>query len=97
MFFKKKEKELKEAPLYYWEEKSYMLAIPKNEDEDILRDSLDRISAIEGVEVKDNYYNVEENVFYVKLTYEKEEYEIGYYHGGVSIPEYYLYKNFLFQ
>jgi len=97
MFFKKKQSKLTEAPLYYWEEKSYMLAIPKNEDEDILRDSLDRISAIEGVEVKDNYYNVEENVFYVKLTYEKEEYEIGYYHGGVSIPEYYLNKNFLFR
>lgn len=29
MFFKHKQKELTEAPLGYWEEKSYMLAIPK--------------------------------------------------------------------
>ena len=96
MFFKHKQKELTEAPLGYWEEKSYMLAIPKNEADDLLRDSIERISAIKNVEVIENHYSVEENTFYVKINYEKEEYEVGFYLGDVSIPEYYLYKNFLF-
>lgn len=97
MFFKKKQTKLTEAPLYYWEEKSYMLAIPANENENILRESLDRISSIEGVEIKENHYKVEENVFYVTLTYDAKRYEIGFFDGGVTIPEYYLEKSFLFK
>ena len=42
MFFKKKEKSevLQEAPLGYWEEKSYMLAVPKDESKDCWRGCL---------------------------------------------------------
>lgn len=96
MFFKKKEPKYTEAPLGYWEEKSYMLAIPANEEEDILKDSIDRIASIEGVEVKDNHYSIDENVIYVNLTYNKEDYEVGMYYGNITVPEFYLNKNFLF-
>jgi len=58
------------------EEKSYMLAIPKNEADDLLRDSIERISAIKNVEVIENHYSVEENTFYVKINYEKGWYAV---------------------
>lgn len=96
MFFKRKEPKYTEAPLGYWEEKSYMLVIPANEEEDILKDSIDHIASIKGVEVKDNHYSVDENVIYVNLTYNNEEYEVGMYYGNISVPEFYLNKNFLF-
>ena len=53
MNFKKK---LKEAPLYYWEEKSYMMVIPKNEEEDILSNAMDRLSSMKDVELLETNY-----------------------------------------
>ncbi len=92
-----KKQKLVEAPLGYWEEKSYMLAIPETEENDeILKKSLERIASIKGVKIKENHYNREKNLFYATIIYEKEEYEIGFYVGDVSIPDYYLNKNFLF-
>lgn len=96
MFFKKKQPQLEETPLGYWEEKSYMLVIPEKEDEDILRNSIDRISSMDEVEVIENNYNIEENTFYLKLKYLDEEYKVGFFYGNISIPEYYLNKNYLF-
>lgn len=95
MFFKKKPKVV-EAPLGYWEEKSYMMAIMKDVDDDFLKKALDRIETIKGVKVKDNHYDVSKNVVYVTLSYQKDDYEVGFYIGGASIPEYYLNHNFLF-
>ncbi|MCI9279593.1 MAG: DUF4026 domain-containing protein [Bacilli bacterium] len=93
-----KKQKLVEAPLGYWEEKSYMLAIPKKEENDeILKKSLERIASIKGVKIKGNHYDREKNLFYVTIIYEKEEYEIGFYVGDVSIPDYYLNKNYLFK
>lgn len=91
-----KKKELMEAPLGYWEEKSYMLVIPKNEEDDILKSGLDRVSSIKGLKIKDSHYDVASNLITLKLEYEKEDYEVGFYIGGVSVPEYYLNKNFFF-
>lgn len=96
MLFKKNPPKLTESPLNYWEEESYMLVLLPNEDEDIIRESLERISSINEVKVIENNYSVKENVFYLKIEYEKEEYEVGFYFSGFSIPEYYLNQNLTF-
>ena len=36
-------KKIVEQPLYYWEEKSYMLFIPKNENCDFFTKAIERI------------------------------------------------------
>lgn len=95
MFFKRKPK-LEEKPLYYWEEKSYMLVIPKEENEDILKNALERLEAMKDIKLLENHYDIEKNTFNIKLTYDNEEYEVGMYMGGISVPEYYVYRNILF-
>lgn len=78
---------LKEAPLNYWEEKSYMLAIPKDESRDILEGIGERIAAIKGVEIKELYLPDEEAPGKLILIYEGEEYEIGFFDEEFHLPE----------
>lgn len=85
---------LVEAPLNYWEEASYMMAIPANEEKDLLENTVERVSAIEGVEVKDHHFD-ERNILFLRLGYGNEEFEVGAFAGGVSVPEFYL-NNFWF-
>lgn len=85
-----KKKKLQEQPLYYWEEKSFMMAIPKNEDTDILRTALNEISSSKEIVLKENKYDVEKNFVSLKVEYEDTTYEVGIYVGGVSVPEYYV-------
>ncbi len=87
-------KKVKESPLNYWEKSSYLLAIPKKEEEDLLKDSLERVAMIPEVEIKEKQLHAEKSLVTLRLVYEKEEYEVGFYPGGVSVPEYYLNKNF---
>lgn len=89
-------KKIKEQPLNYWEEKSYMLVIPENADTDFLNNSFEAISNIENVEIKEKDFQAEKGIISLKLMYENEEYEVGFYPGGVSVPEYYLSKSFFF-
>jgi len=96
MFFKKKHVALEEVAPYYWEEKSYMMVIPKEENEDILKLALERLEKAGDINLIENHYDVENNVFNIKLKYDKEEYEVGMYMGGISVPEYYVYHNILF-
>lgn len=91
-----KKRKLIEAPLGYWEEKSYMLAIPKNEEYKLTKQDIERISKIENVKVKDTNFSTE-GFLTVKLEYEEEDYEVGIFPGPVSVPGYYLNKNFLFK
>lgn len=88
-------KKLEESPLAYWEEASYMMAIPENFNDDILKEGLKRLSSSKEFKVKETDFDIKGTLM-VKLTYQKEEYEVGFYLGGVSVPDYYLYKNFLF-
>lgn len=88
-------KKLIEKPLEYWEEKSYMMVVPPAEDEDILKKSIERLSSSKDFKVKEIDYEIN-GIITVKVKYEKEDYEVGFYTGGLSVPEYYLYKNFLF-
>lgn len=90
--FKKK---LVEHPLAYWEEKSYMMVIPPLEEEDVLKKGIDNLSSCKDIKIKETNCDVKGTI-QIKLTYDKEEYEVGFYLGGISVPEYYLYKNFFF-
>ncbi len=86
---------LTEQPLGYWEEKSYMMVIPKNNEENILKNAVERLSSSTQFKVKDINYAVD-GVINFKVIYDEQEYEVGIYLGGISVPDYYLYQNFLF-
>ena len=88
-------KKLIEKPLEYWEEKSYMMVVPPKYDDDFLKTSIERLSQSKYFKVVDTDYEIN-GVINVKVKYDKEEYDIGFYTGGISVPDYYLYKNFLF-
>lgn len=83
-------KELFEVPLGYWEEKSYMMVIPPNKEENLLNTALDRVLSVEEINVKENRYNEDKSCVYLKLEYENEEYEVEFFVGGISVPDYYL-------
>ncbi len=85
--FKKK---LTESPLYYWEEKSYMMVIPSNEEENLVKDIITRVSSIKDVEIKAHNLDEEKGCGELKIEYENEEYEVGFFIGGISVPKNYL-------
>lgn len=89
-------KKIKEAPLNYWEEKSYMLVVPANQKDNFLNDSFDRIEKIENLKIKEKDFNTEKGYISIKLEYEDEDYEVGFFPSEISVPEYYLSKNFFF-
>lgn len=85
-----KEKELKEAPLGYWEKESYMIIIPKEATRTLLDGIVDRVAQIEGVEIKEKTALTEQKVGRMKINYENEDFEIGYYPSSFSLPNFYL-------
>lgn len=85
-----------ERPLGYWEEQSYMMVIPKNDEENILKKGIERLSESHDFKVTNTKYDIN-GVVNLKILYENEEYEVGFYLGGISVPEYYLHRNFLFR
>lgn len=89
-------KKLIEQPLSYWEAESYMMVIPKNQEEDILKIATEKITTSKEFEVKDLNININ-GVATLNVLYENEEYKVGFYAGGISVPEYYLSKNYLFK
>lgn len=100
MFFNKnknnsKDEELKEQPLGYWEKESYMLVVPENPTEELLDKVSERVAKIEGVKIISKNDLTDKEPGKIKLSYENEEYEIGYYPSGFSVPEMYI-KNYYF-
>ncbi len=85
-----KKKELVEAPLGYWEEKSYMMIIPRKDEEDLLKEAINRLEKSKEVKLINQNYKLEETTLYINIEYQKEEYEVGIFVGGVNVPEYYL-------
>ncbi len=97
MFLKKEKKEeLKEAPLGYWEEKSYMLAVPENDKNNPLVGLFDRVSSIDDVEIVDKRELTEKDAGYIKLRYKGEEYEVGFYPSDFVFAEYCINKSYYF-
>lgn len=95
MFFSKK-KNLEEAPLGYWEEKSYMQVIPSNELRNPLVGLFERVADIDGVKILEQRELSSEAPGYIKVSYEKEEYEIGFYPTSFTLQECYLTNNYHF-
>lgn len=96
LFKKEKKEELKEAPLNYWEEESYMLVVPEEMTKEIPTGIFERIAQIENVKIKEKNELKEDEPGKVKLTYENEEYEIIFYPSEISIPEMYINKHYYF-
>lgn len=89
-------KKVKEHPLNYWEEKSYMLVIPPKDNDDYINNGLKRISKDKDIKVIDNNLDVQKGCVNLELIYEEETYEVSFYPGSVSVPEYYLGRSFYF-
>lgn len=78
-----------EQPLGYWEEQSYMMALLNEFDEDLFAKIVDRVDAIEGAKVTAVRDLTSEVPGGIRLTYNGEDYEIGYYPTEFSLPESY--------
>ena len=93
----KKVSNLEEAPLGYWEEASYMMVIPEDNDFEILpKDIIKKIKGMKEVTFKDHYFDQDVNTLFVELKYHEEEYKIGFFSGGFSLPEIYINPSFYF-
>ena len=91
MFLKKKKPiDLVEAPLNYWEEKSYMLVIPDDSKEDFMTGIFERVSKVEGIEVKETQPWTFNESGKIKFAYENEEYEVQFYPSEFSVPASYI-------
>lgn len=97
MFFKKnKPEELKEEPLGYWEKESYMQIVPETPAGEFLDSMCERVSKIEGVEILEESKLTQREPGRIKLKYDGEEYEVGYYPSRFSLPEMYINRNYFF-
>lgn len=94
MFFKKKKVNYEEAPQEYWEKDSYMVVILNKSGDDIVENIFDNVSKIKGVKIKEKQKFTSEEVGKMVLTYENEEYEVGFYPSVFSTPEIYMNKYF---
>lgn len=95
LFKRKNEANLQEAPLGYWEKASYMMAIPENNNYEFLpSEIIEKIKDIEEVTFESDYFDKKTNVLYVKLKYHDEEYKIGFYSGGLNLPDTYINPSF---
>ena len=66
--FKKKNEKLSEKPLGYWEEKSYMMIIPKNNDFEILPEEIiKKLRDIRDVTFERSNFDEEKGILYVKM------------------------------
>lgn len=97
MFFNKnKIKELQEEPLGYWEKESYMQAVIENPTKETLDSVCERVSNIKDVTIIEKAELTDKEPGRIKLNYQGEEYEIGFYPSNLSIPEMYINKNYHF-
>lgn len=78
-----------EQPLGYWEEQSYMMALLNGFDNDLFAKIVDRVDAIEGVKVTAVRDLTDKVAGGIRLTYNGEDYEVGYYPTEFSLPESY--------
>lgn len=90
MFFKKKKQEkLEEAPLGYWERDSYMIVIPENQNLNPLVGLFERVADIDGVKIiEQKELGIEPG--YIKLKYEGNTYEVGFYPLKYELQNSYL-------
>lgn len=88
---------LKEAPLGYWEKTSYMMIALKDSNEELLNEILNRVSNMEEIRIKEKDPCTIQNPGRIRLIYDEEEYEVGFYPSRFSVPEFYFTKNYYFK
>lgn len=89
LFGKKKEEKMENLvaqPLNYWEEKSYMMAITGDKEENVLDGIADRVSKIDGVQVLSEKLGEDGISGQIELQYDGENYEVGFYTCEFSMP-----------
>ncbi|MDE7252561.1 MAG: DUF4026 domain-containing protein [Acetatifactor sp.] len=101
MFFNKKKKsedlkDLKEAPLGYWEEKSYMMALPKDGSIDLSEGIFERVKEIEGLTLKGKCLPTAEAPGKVVFEYDGEEYTAEFFAGDFHWSDMLGIQNYLF-
>ncbi len=89
-------RKLKEEPLGYWEEYSYMLVVSENLTQEELDKIFERVEKIDGVRVKSKHPLTPLEPGKMVVNYEEEDYEIGFYPNDFSLPEIYINKNYFF-
>ena len=89
MFFKKKQDEQEieyiEQPLHYWEEESY-LVIPYKDEELTKELIVERINSLGNISIQGFAEPSDTKPGRVVFTYEKIDYEVGYYIDNFSLP-----------
>ncbi len=97
MFFKNKKLDnIQVAPLNYWEESSYFLVLLQD-NQDVLTHLINRVSKIKGVKIVNEKFETDNGILTLILSYEKEEYEVGFYLNSFNLPPYYLKKTIYFK
>ena len=82
---------IKEAPLAYWEEFSYMLALtPQNFS--LTEEIFANIKAIDGIEIKEKIMPSEDLPGKLVISYDGVEYEVGFYVGDFYTEEMYQWQ-----
>ena len=88
MFFKNKKLDnIQVAPLNYWEESSYFLVLLQD-NQDVLTHLINRVSKIKGVKIVNEKFETDNGILTLILSYEKEEYEVGFYLNSFTLPPY---------
>ena len=82
---------IKEAPLAYWEEFSYMLALTP-ENYTITEDIFANIKAIDGIEIKEKIMPSEDLPGKLVISYEDIDFEVGFYIGDFYTEEMYQWQ-----
>ncbi|WBB38538.1 DUF4026 domain-containing protein [Parvimonas micra] len=82
---------IKEAPLDYWEEFSYMLALtPQNFS--LTEEIFANIKAIDGIEIKEKIMPSEDLPGKLVISYEGTDFEVGFYIGDFYTEEMYQWQ-----
>ena len=84
---KDNKQKLTEQPLNYWEEQSFLIAVPYNSSANIPDGIFDRAAAVKDVTLKKQAWNEEEGLGSIIVGYQGEEYAIGFHYGDFSAPD----------
>jgi hypothetical protein len=82
---------IKEEPLAYWEEFSYMLALTP-ENYTISEDVFSNIKAIDGIEIKEKIMPSEDLPGKIVISYDGMDFEVGFYIGDFFTEEMYQWQ-----
>lgn len=71
----------------YWEKASYIHAIPRSGYVLLDEDMLDRVEAIDGIELLDSHLPDEDGPGAIKVKYLGEVYKVGFYKSDFTLPD----------